>query len=107
MHLFGNSSIVDVNHTRAFELFSENAALGYPPSQWGLSFLYAAGVGVNASQSRALVYMLFAAMGHVPEAEMALAYRYMAGWTVPISCEKALWFYRRVADLVAAGVFVI
>lgn len=102
MALFGNSTHVAVDHALAVRLFSENAERGYAPSQWGLAFLYAAGVGVNASQARALVYMTFAALGGVEEAQMALGYRYSAGWTVVASCEKALWFYRKVADAVAA-----
>jgi SEL1 protein len=53
---------------------------------------------VNASQSKALVYYTFAALGKNTFAQMALGYRYWAGVSVSSSCEKALDFYRQVAN---------
>lgn len=102
-YLLGNSSSLDMNYSRAFELFSENADLGFAPSQWTVAFHYATGLGVNASQARALVYLSFAALADVPEAQMALAFRYKQGLYVKQSCETALTYYRLVADHVAAG----
>lgn len=62
--------------------------------------MYAAGIGFNVSQSRALVYYTMAAIGDEPWAQMALGYRYLTGVTVSNSCEKALDFYRKVAEKV-------
>lgn len=64
----------------------------------GLGFLYATGIAVNASQARALVHYTFGAIGGSSWAQMALGYRYWSGVTVPASCEKALDFYRKVAN---------
>ena len=102
-YLLGNSSSLDMNYSRAFELFSQNADLGFAPSQWTVAFHYATGLGVNASQARALVYLSFAALADVREAQMALAFRYKQGLYVKQSCETALTYYRLVADHVAAG----
>lgn len=64
----------------------------------GLGFLYASGIAVNASQARAIVHYTFGAIGGSSWAQMALGYRYWAGVTVAASCEKALDFYRKVAN---------
>ncbi|KAJ4447950.1 hypothetical protein ANN_09960 [Periplaneta americana] len=64
----------------------------------GLGFLYATGIAVNASQARALVHYTFGAIGGSSWAQMALGYRYWSGVTVAASCEKALDFYRKVAN---------
>nr|CAD7424417.1 unnamed protein product [Timema monikensis] len=70
----------------------------------GLGFLYASGIGVNASQARALVHYLFGAIGGSSWARMALGYRHWSGVSLQTSCEKALDFYRKVADKVASEV---
>merc|ERR1712045_196651 len=59
---------------------------------------------VNSSQSQALLYYTFAAFGGNPFAQMALGYRYWSGMGVATSCEKALDYYRRVAQTVAEEV---
>jgi SEL1 protein len=53
---------------------------------------------VEASQSKALVYYTFAALGKNTYAQMALGYRYWVGVSVTTSCEKALDHYRLVAN---------
>lgn len=60
--------------------------------------MYAAGISVNASQTRAIVHYTFGAIGGNVWAQMALGYRYWAGINMPNSCEKALDFYRKVAN---------
>jgi hypothetical protein len=55
-------------------------------------------LGVEASQSKALVYYTFAALGKNTYAQMALGYRYWVGVSVTTSCEKALDHYRLVAN---------
>ncbi|XP_051980885.1 protein sel-1 homolog 1-like [Xyrauchen texanus] len=69
-----------------------------------LGFLYAAGLGVNSSQAKALVYYTFGALGGNLVAHMILGYRYWGGAGVPQSCESALTHYRLVANHVASDV---
>lgn len=67
-------------------------------------FLYASGLGVNVSQARALVHYTAAALGDNTWAQMALGYRHSSGITVATSCERALDYYRLVADKVSRGI---
>ena len=70
-----------------------------------MGFLYATGLGgVNASQAKALLHYTMAALGGDVRAQMVMGYRYWAGITVQASCEKALDFYRKVANKVAEEV---
>ena len=70
-----------------------------------MGFLFATGLGgVNASQGKALLHYTFAALGGDTRAQMALGYRHWAGITTPASCERALDFYRKVANRVAEEV---
>lgn len=62
--------------------------------------MYAAGIGFNVSQARAIVHYTVAALGDNTWAQMALGYRYWTGIAMPNSCEKALEFYRKVATKV-------
>lgn len=62
-----------------------------------MGLLYASGIGVNASQPRALVHLTMGAIGDNTWAQMALGYRYWAGVTVQVTCEKALDYYRKAA----------
>lgn len=64
----------------------------------GLGFLYATGLGVNASQPKALVHYTFAALSNDPWAQMALGYRHVSGVTLVSDCENALNYYRLVAN---------
>ena len=59
--------------------------------------MYAAGIGVNVSQPKALIHLTIGALGNSTWGQMALGYRYWAGVTVPAACDKALYFYRKVA----------
>ena len=70
-----------------------------------MGFLFATGLGgVNASQGKALLHYTIAALGGDTRAQMALGYRHWAGITTPASCERALDFYRKVANKVAEEV---
>ncbi|KAG7282092.1 hypothetical protein CRUP_023608 [Coryphaenoides rupestris] len=89
--LFGD--FLPQNVPRAKDLFEKLVALG---------FLYAAGLGVNSSQAKALVYYTFGALGGNMVAHMILGYRYWGGVGVPQSCESALTHYRLVANQVAS-----
>ncbi|KAF4071168.1 hypothetical protein AMELA_G00281860 [Ameiurus melas] len=92
------------NVQQAREIFEKLALEGSPKSQTALGFLYAAGLGVNSSQAKALVYYTFGALGGNLIAHMILGYRYWGGVGVPQSCESALTHYRLVANHVASDV---
>lgn len=62
-----------------------------------MGFLYATGTSVPISQARALVHYTIGALGDSDFAQMALAYRYWAGVTLPSSCSKAMDLYMKVA----------
>ncbi|XP_019715084.1 protein sel-1 homolog 1 isoform X2 [Hippocampus comes] len=100
--LFGD--YMSQNVSRAQEMFEKLAAEGSPKAQTALGFLYAAGLGVNSSQAKALVYYTFGALGGNLIAHMILGYRYWGGVGVPQSCESALTHYKLVANQVASDV---
>ncbi|XP_053995443.1 protein sel-1 homolog 1 [Hylaeus anthracinus] len=89
----------------AYQTFKELAETGLPSAHMGMGFLYATGLGgVNASQPKALLHYTAAALGGDTRAQMALGYRHWEGVTTPASCERALDFYRKVANKVAEEV---
>lgn len=89
----------------ALQTFKELSESGLPSAHMGMGFLYAMGLGgVNASQGKALLHYTVAALGGDTRAQMALGYRHLASVTTPASCERALDFYRKVANKVAEEV---
>uniref|UniRef100_A0A182JM41 Uncharacterized protein n=1 Tax=Anopheles atroparvus TaxID=41427 RepID=A0A182JM41_ANOAO len=100
--LLGNPVPLDVEAAK--QTFLDLSEQGLPDAQMGLGFMYAAGIGFNVSQAKALVYYTMAATGENSWAQMALGYRYWAGVGVPNSCEMALDYYRKVATKVASQV---
>uniref|UniRef100_A0A182MZN5 Uncharacterized protein n=1 Tax=Anopheles dirus TaxID=7168 RepID=A0A182MZN5_9DIPT len=100
--LLGNPVPLDIESAK--QTFLALADEGLPDAQMGLGFMYAAGIGFNVSQAKALLYYTLAAAGENSWAQMALGYRYWAGVGVPNSCETALDYYRKVATKVAAQV---
>ncbi|XP_036406370.1 protein sel-1 homolog 1-like isoform X2 [Megalops cyprinoides] len=100
--LFGDYMTQNIPQAR--ELFERLVLEGSPKAQTALGFLYAAGLGVNSSQAKALVYYTFGALGGNLVAHMILGYRYWGGVGVPQSCESALTHYRLVANHVASDV---
>lgn len=67
--------------------------------------MYATGLGnVNVSQAKALLHYTMAAIGGDTRAQMAMGYRHWSGITTPALCEKALDYYRRVANKVVEEV---
>ncbi|XP_043272425.1 protein sel-1 homolog 1 isoform X2 [Venturia canescens] len=89
----------------ALETFKELADTGLPSAHMGIGFLYSMGLGgLNVSQAKALLHYTVAALGGDTRAEMALGYRYWAGISTTANCERALDFYRRVANKVAEQV---
>ncbi|KAL2730074.1 protein sel-1 1 [Vespula maculifrons] len=88
-----------------YQTFKELAEVGLPSAHMGIGFLYATGLGgVNASQAKALLHYTMAALGDDTRAQMALGYRHWVGVTTPVSCERALDYYRKVANKVAEEV---
>ncbi|PIK62906.1 hypothetical protein BSL78_00141 [Apostichopus japonicus] len=63
-----------INISGAIDMFSRLSDAGTPSGQTGLGFLHATGIGRNSSQSRALVYYTFAALGGDHFALMILGY---------------------------------
>ncbi|KAH8347219.1 hypothetical protein KR059_006808 [Drosophila kikkawai] len=101
--LLGHWMDFDFNH--AADEFESLVNEGVPEAHMGLGFLYSAGVGgKNVSQPLALIHYTLAALGDNTLAQMAMGYRYLYGINVPISCEKALIQYKRVAKKVASKI---
>ena len=94
---------------RAYDLFSQAAALGHGTALRKLAVMNAGGMhlladahagdhAVIGDQSRSLgLYHLAAAHGDT-EAQLALAHRYHRGIGVQADCETAAYFYAAVAD---------
>ncbi|XP_016837950.1 protein sel-1 homolog 1 [Nasonia vitripennis] len=97
------SSIQDIPVARV--ILKELAETGLPSAHMGMGFLYATGLGgVEPSQAKALLHYTMAALGGDVRAQMVMGYRHWSGITTPASCEKALDFYRKVANKVAEEV---
>lgn len=92
---------VEENTTLFVHRARDAAPYGHARLNWLLGVLHAYGVGVPQSERDAIMYYSFAAMEGVPEAHMALGYRYRNGIGVRASCEAALAHYREAADAVA------
>uniref|UniRef100_H2YDJ4 Uncharacterized protein n=1 Tax=Ciona savignyi TaxID=51511 RepID=H2YDJ4_CIOSA len=95
-----------LNVAGAAEIFQKQADKGNPKAQAGLGFLYGSGLGVVSSQSKALVYLTFSALGGDTMGRMMSGYRYWAGVGVTKNCETALTYYKKVAEEVASKVSV-
>lgn len=100
MNFYGNFS-----HPRdfkaAFEWYHELAWLdGNNTAQNMVGFMYATGIGgaVERDQAKALMYHEFAAETGNTRSEMTLAYRYHSGIGTPKSCDRAIFYYKKVAD---------
>ncbi|XP_056403239.1 LOW QUALITY PROTEIN: protein sel-1 homolog 1 [Hyla sarda] len=100
--LFGDPLKQDIPSAKT--LLEKLTEQGSPRGQTALGFLYAAGLGVNSSQAKALIYYTFGALGGNLIAHMVLGYRYWAGIGVLQSCESALTHYRLVANHVASDI---
>lgn len=100
MNFYGNFS-----HLRrpkdALELYHELADRdGNATAQHMLGVLYATGIGgeIEIDQATAQLYYTFAAEQGELRSEMTLAHRYHMGIGTVKSCEKAVDYYKRVAD---------
>ncbi|KAJ9616595.1 ERAD-associated protein [Cladophialophora chaetospira] len=72
---------------------------GNATAQHMLGLMYATGIGgVKRDQAKALLYHTFAAEQDNTKSEMTLAFRYHAGIGCPRDCDRAVSYYKRVAD---------
>ncbi|RMZ86519.1 hypothetical protein DV736_g6256, partial [Chaetothyriales sp. CBS 134916] len=99
MNLHGNFSHPR-KPQRALEWYSRLANLnGNATAQYALGLLYATGIGgVERDQAKALLYHTFAAEQGNIRSEMSLAFRHHAGIGSSRDCNKAVDYYKRVAD---------
>ncbi|VDP95207.1 unnamed protein product [Trichobilharzia regenti] len=65
----------------AYSAFEQLSNSGNPRGQFGLGFLYASGLHVNASIPHALIYFTFAALGGDNFADMALVIHFVLSIT--------------------------
>lgn len=84
----------------AFNWFSQLAELtGNDTAQYMIGLLHATGIGgVERNQAKALLYHDFAAEQGNVRSEMTLAFRYHMGIGTSRDCDKAVNYYKRVAD---------
>lgn len=102
MNFFGNYSHPR-NYTEAFNLYHRLAELdGNSSAQHMVGFMYATGVGgaVKQDQAKAMLYYNFAAEQGNTRSEMTMAYRYNYGIATSRNCEKAVYYWRKVAEKV-------
>jgi SEL1 protein len=99
MNFYGNFS-----HPRNFDSAKYWYGLladldGNATAQHMLGLIYATGIGgVVRDQAKALLYHTFAAEQDNIQSEMTLGFRYHAGIGCPRDCDKAVGYYKRVAD---------
>ncbi|XP_052105455.1 protein sel-1 homolog 1-like isoform X2 [Mytilus californianus] len=101
-YLFGD--YMPQNIEKAKELFVDLSNRGSPRGQLGMGFLSSAGIAVNSSQAKGLIFYTFASLGGDPLAQMTLGYRYWSGIGVETKCESALTYYKKAASTVADAV---
>ncbi|CAF3395769.1 unnamed protein product [Rotaria sp. Silwood1] len=101
-HIIGIYLPMDFNLAKTY--FEEGVKIGSPQSHYGLYFMNSVGLIPNASISKALVHLTFAATDGYHLAQMALANRYWRSINVGHSCELALMFYQQAATYVASKI---
>ncbi|XP_071163418.1 uncharacterized protein [Mytilus edulis] len=101
-YLFGDYMPQSIE--KAKELFVDLSNRGSPRGQLGMGFLSSAGIAVNSSQAKGLIFYTFSSLGGDPLAQMTLGYRYWSGIGVETKCESALTYYKKAASTVADAV---
>lgn len=100
MNFYGNFSHPRRPHTalKAYAALAERS--GNATAQHMLGLLYATGLGdaVPVDQAKAHLYYTFAAEQGEVRAEMTLAHRYHMGIATAKSCDRAVEYYKKVAD---------
>ncbi|GAA96960.1 uncharacterized protein L969DRAFT_96851 [Mixia osmundae IAM 14324] len=107
IHLWGHYTVPSTPQL-AFRRYKDMAdQTGNSTAQSMLAFLYSSGYRGAADtsvvqgvgdQPMALLYHTFAALAGLPEAELAIGYRHLAGIGLPASCQEALPFYKSAAS---------
>lgn len=100
LNFYGNYSYPR-NYSEAFRRYLQMASLtGNSSAQSMVGFMYGTGVGgaVERDQAKALLYHTFAALGGDIRSEMTVAFRHHTGIGTPRNCDKAVSFYKKVAD---------
>ncbi|KAK5210263.1 ERAD-associated protein [Exophiala xenobiotica] len=99
MNFYGNFSYPRNLH-ESMTWYNRLASLdGNSTAQYMLGLMYGTGIGgVDRDQAKALLYHTFAAEQGNIQSEMTLAYRYHAGIGCPRECNRAVEYYKRVAD---------
>ena len=98
MNLHGNFSHPR-NLTEALKWYLKVADAGNSTAQYITGLLYATGLGgVEQDQAKAMLYHNFAAEQGNTRSEMTLAFRHHAGIGTSRDCNKAVEYYKRVAD---------
>ncbi|KAJ9645577.1 ERAD-associated protein [Knufia peltigerae] len=99
MNFYGNFSYPR-NTPESLAWYNKLASLnGNSTAQYMSGLIYGTGLGgAPRDQAKALLYHTFAAGQDNINSEMTLAYRYHAGVGCPRDCNKAVSFYKRVAD---------
>lgn len=100
MHFYGNYT-TPRDYSKAMNYYKRlSDTSGNATAQNMIGFMYSTGMfgDIARDQARALLYHTFAAYGGSTRSEMTLAFRYHAGIGTPRNCEKAVFFYKRVAD---------
>ncbi|RDA93545.1 hypothetical protein CP533_3993 [Ophiocordyceps camponoti-saundersi (nom. inval.)] len=99
-NFFGNYSHPR-NLKTAFDHYQNLASIhGNTTAQYMLGIYHSTGIGgvVPRDQAKALLYYTFAAAKGDTRAEMATAFRHHGGIGAVKDCEKAVKYYKRVAD---------
>ncbi|KAI1621046.1 hypothetical protein EDD37DRAFT_639615 [Exophiala viscosa] len=99
MNFYGNFSYPR-NMSEALTWYKRLADLdGNSTAQYMLGLMYGTGIGgVERDQAKAMLYHTFAAEQDNIQSEMTMAFRYHAGIGCARECNKAVEYYKRVAD---------
>lgn len=100
MNFYGNYSYPR-NFSEAFRRYLELANLnGNSSAQRMVGFMYATGIGgaVEPDQARALLYHTYAALAGDTRSELTVAFRHHTGIGTARNCDRAAYYYKRVAD---------
>lgn len=100
MNFYGNFTHPR-NFEEAFRWYHKLASMtGNNTAQYMIGFMYATGLGgaVEQDQAKALMYHNFAAEAGNTRSEMTLAFRHHVGIGASRNCDRAVRYYKRVAD---------
>ena len=97
MYQYGNG--VDVNYTKAIELYEKAANLGNSSAMNNLAFMYERGKGVDVNYAKAIELLERATDLGNSDAMYNLAFMYQYGEGVAVNYAKAIELYEKAAGL--------